>query len=166
MPPPEVDKQMLSVVDILQSSKAKPSIETLFDLVVSLTENSNRVHAKSSRELEAASSTGLSYLILLSIFAGMTRMLCKDKTVNIHWPVDELGTIDAENIGRLFKMLDEHGIIMVSGFPTTNPQFLRHFKERHEVRAGAGVVELVVPEDRLSAAIARRKEQKELADEC
>ena len=156
LPPPEIDEQLLRATDILNRSNNNRPLSGLFDLEISLRENNRLVVARKAEELEDASSTGLSYLILCCIYAGISRMLCRDRSIKIHWPMDELGTLAAENITRLFAMLDEYGIVMIGGFPTTDPMLLQHFKFHHDVQRNGGIVEMSLPEDELEKAIAER----------
>ncbi len=154
IPPPEVDQQLMRAVEILHRSNINRPLSGLFDLEISLCENGRWVTARKAEELEDASSNGLSYLILCCIYAGISRMLCRDRSIQIHWPMDELGTLAPENITRLFTMLDEHGIVMIGGFPTTDPTLLQHFTFHHDVQTSGGIVEMALPEDELAQAIA------------
>ena len=156
IPPPEVDQQLMRAVEILHRSNIHRPLSGLFDLEISLCENGRWVTARKAEELEDASSNGLSYLILCCIYAGISRMLCRDRSVKIHWPMDELGTLAPENITRLFAMLDEYGIVMIGGFPTTDPTLLQHFTFHHDVQTSGGIVEMALPEDELAQAIAER----------
>jgi hypothetical protein len=156
IPPPEVDQQLLRAADVLHQSNLNRPLSGLFDLEISLCENGRWVTARKAEELEDASSTGLSYLILCCIYAGISRMLCRDRSIKIHWPMDELGTLAPENITRLFTMLDEYGIVMIGGFPTSDPMLLQHFKYHHDVQPSGGIVEMALPEDELAQVIAER----------
>lgn len=156
IPPPEVDQQLLRATEILHRSNINRPLSDLFDLEISLCENGRWVTARKAEELEDASSTGLSYLILCCLFAGISRMLCRDRSIKIHWPMDELGTLAPENIARLFTMLDEYGIVMIGGFPTSDPMLLQHFKYHHDVQTSGGIVEMALPEDELAQVIAER----------
>ena len=160
LPSEEMDAHIISSCEILYRSNMNQGIESVFDLEISLRQNGQAVTVMRSADLENVSSTGLSYLILCSIFAGITRMLCPDRTINLHWPMDELGTLAAENISRLFVMLNDYNIIMVGGFPTTDPLLLQHFKVHHEIKKGVGLVELVLKEDKLSRIIRQRAERQ------
>ena len=157
LPPEELGDLLIKVTDILHRSKVATGIESVFDLAITLEENGRKVTVTNGRDLENASSNGLSYLILCCIFAGITRMLCRDWSIRIHWPVDELGVIDSVNIAGLFKMLNDHNIVMVGGFPTTDPLLLQHFREKHEIRKGVGIVDIALPEDKLVALMQARR---------
>jgi len=163
LPPKEIDSQMIRVSDILNQSHTSKNIEAVFDLEISLRENGRQVSVTRNADLENVSSTGLSYLILCSIFAGITRMLCRDNHVKIHWPVDELGTLAAENIAKLFIMLDQYNIVMVGGFPSTDPLLLQHFKEHHIIKKDVGIIDLVFEEDKLTAIMAKKMKQQGVA---
>lgn len=156
LPPKELDALLISTTDTLYRSKKESSLSAVFDLEISLKENGRPVTVRRNVDLEEVSSTGLSYLVLCSIFAGLSRMLCQDRRVNIHWPMDELGTLHSENIPRLFKLLDHYNIVMVGGFPTTDPVLLQHFENHHEIRPGKGLVELCLEEDELTKLMNER----------
>jgi|GEM_PF-3169673 len=158
LPPEKLGDLLIKVTDILHRSRVATGIESVFDLAITLEENGRKVTVTKGTDLENASSNGLSYLILCSIFAGITRMLCRDERIRIHWPVDELGVIDSVNIAGLFKMLNDHNIVMVGGFPTTDPLLLQHFSERHEMRKGVGLVDIALPEDKLEALMKARRQ--------
>ncbi|AQA18979.1 hypothetical protein BST95_12725 [Halioglobus japonicus] len=157
IPPVELDQQLVKSSDMLQRSNTNRPLSGLFELEISLCENNRWVTARRAQELEDASSTGLSYLILCCIYAGISRMLCRDPGVVIHWPMDELGTLAPENISRLFGMLDDHRIVMIGGFPTTDPNLLQHFKYHHDVQSKGGIVEMALPDDELEQLIAERE---------
>jgi hypothetical protein len=156
LPPKELDNLLINTTEALYRSNSENNLTTTFDLQISLQENRQLVTARRTADLEEVSSTGLTYLVLCSIFAGISRMLCQDPLVNIHWPMDELGTLHAENIPRLFKLLDHYNIIMIGGFPTTDPVLLQHFDKHHEVRPGQGLVELALQPDELTKLMDQR----------
>jgi hypothetical protein len=163
LPPEGLDDQLIKLTDILHRSQRIESVNAMFDLEISILENGRQVSVNSSADLAEVSSNGLSYLILCSIFAGITRMLCRDHGIRIHWPVDELGVIDSVNVSSLFQMLDDFNIVMVGGFPTTDPLLLQHFTERHELRAEEGLVDIDIPQDKLQQLLERRLDQKSVA---
>jgi len=162
LPPEELDSHILGSCEILYRSNMEKGIESVFDLEISLRQNDQLVTVTRGVDLENVSSTGLSYLILCSIFSGLTRMLCPNREINLHWPMDELGTLASENISRLFALLNDNNIVMVGGFPTTDPLLLQHFKYHHEIKKDYGLIELVLSEDNLSRIIRQRSEQNSL----
>jgi len=162
LPPEDLDTHILNSCEILYRSNMEKGIESVFDLEISLRQNDQLVTVTRGVDLENVSSTGLSYLILCSIFAGLTRMLCPNRGISLHWPMDELGTLASENISRLFALLNANNIVMVGGFPTTDPLLLQHFKHHHEIKKGYGLIELVLSEDKLSRIIRERREQGSL----
>ncbi|MFV1874081.1 MAG: ATP-binding protein [Oleiphilus sp.] len=161
LPPKEIDEQLVHVTQILSRSNTKTGLQAVFDLEIHLRENGQLQTARKDEELEAISSNGLSYLILVTILAGITRMLCRDQRVKIHWPMDELGVLAPENIPKLFALLNQHNIVMVGGFPTSDPNLLQHFKDHHQVRPGEGIAELALEEDKLAALMAQKLSKQE-----
>lgn len=149
LPPDALCDDLLSVSQVLSRSALRDSMDSVFDLNITLVENGRFVVAKTSADMARWSSTGLSFLVLLSIYAGISRMLCPDREVNLHWPVDELGVLSPENVTSLFRMLDQQGIVMAGGFPTSERALMQHFKNHHGVRKNKGIVEIKISQDRL-----------------
>ena len=154
LPPLDLCEMLVNMSHLVSRSGLSDNIEEIFSLQISLTENGQPVVARNSSDMEALSSNGLAYLVLMSIYAGITRMLCTVPEVSIHWPVDELAVLHVENITALFNMLDELGIIMVGGFPSTERSLLQFFKHHHGVMAGQGILEFRLSEDRLDRLLA------------
>ena len=133
----------------------------VFALELSAVENGRRVVATKTSDLESASSNGLNYLILMSIYAGLTRMLCSEPEVLIHWPVDELTVLSGDNIPALFMMLEASGIIMVSGSPDLTREMLKHFKHRWNVVSKKGIEHIQVSHDRLDYVLRNRRVERD-----
>jgi len=148
-PPDNLCADLMAIAEVLGRSSLRDSMDSVFDLNISLIENGRPVVVRTTAEMVNASSTGLTYLILLSIYAGITRMLCPDREVVIHWPVDELAVIAYPNLTPLFSMLDQQGIVMVGGFPSSERGLMQHFKHHHGVRKSEGLVKISMPPDRL-----------------
>jgi hypothetical protein len=145
----------------IHDARVNRDLRTLFDLHINMKDNGRPVLIKNDNDLRGASSQGLSFLLLCIIFIGISRLLCKDQQVKLHWPLDELGIIHQDNISLLFTMLNKAGVIMLGGFPSTDPDMLRHFKHRHLVDFQKGISVIDLPEDQLSSLIARRNKAKE-----
>jgi len=141
----------------LQENKVTKELRSLFKLSLHLTENGRSVSIHSDTDLSNASSNGLSYLALCSIFVGIVRLLCKDKAIKIHWPVDELGIISLENVALLFEMLDEANIGMIGGFPNSDPDFLQYFHHPHHIDIETGVRLIKTQSSGFAGKVAARK---------
>lgn len=123
----------------LKVARVDKDIKSLFDFNIHLTENGRPAVIRNDTDLAESSSTGLSYLALCAIFIGISRLLCKDKDTALHWAVDELGTLASKNIVILFDMLNEANIIMVGGFPNSDPDILKNFTYKHHIDREKGV---------------------------
>lgn len=154
IPPKRLTDELLALSKMIGRSAANDQLQNMFELSIHLKENGASVKVATSAELEALSSNGLAYLVLMSVYAGITRMLCNDKQVIIHWPVDELGVLSAENIQALFEMFNRSNIVMVSGFPSSDPALLQHFTHKHPLEHGVGVLQIQTQDDPLSALLA------------
>ncbi|MEY8215490.1 MAG: ATP-binding protein, partial [Colwellia sp.] len=98
----------------------------LFDLEFTIVEKGQVKHARNAKQLKKVSSTGLSYLAMLSLFSGLLAMLRGDSkhASQIILPVDELGELAAENIDLLLKMFNDNHISMLSASPSTDRHIL------------------------------------------
>jgi hypothetical protein len=106
---------------------------SLFDIEFSITENGQIKLARNARELKDVSSTGLSYLALITFFTGVTAMLRKNNNTVICWPIDELGDLAPENIEAMMTMLKQQNIHIFSATPTADRQVLSLFKRRYHL---------------------------------
>lgn len=164
LPDLETCSSLVRVIERINSSGMSQSwLGDVFALELSAVENGRRVVATKTSDLESASSNGLNYLILMSIYAGLTRMLCSEPEVLIHWPVDELTVLSGDNIPALFTMLEASGIIMVSGSPDLTREMLKHFKHRWNVVSKKGIEHIQVSHDRLDEVMRNRRVERDAA---
>ncbi|MGC3835202.1 ATP-binding protein [Moritella viscosa] len=105
----------------------------LFDIEFTIVENGRTTRATTPKELEDVSSTGLSYLALITFFTGLTTMLRPDANTVITWPVDELGELHSENIQAMLDMLNQHGIQIMTASPSTDKSVLQLFDHLYEI---------------------------------
>ncbi len=106
---------------------------SLFDIEFSITENGQVKHARNAKELKDVSSTGLSYLALITFFTGVTSMLRRNNPTVICWPIDELGDLAPENIEAMMEMLEQQNIHILSATPTADRHVLSLFKRRYQL---------------------------------
>jgi hypothetical protein len=106
---------------------------SLFDIEFSITENGQVKHARNAKELKDVSSTGLSYLALVTFFTGVTSMLRRNNPTVICWPIDELGDLAPENIEAMMNMLKQQNIHILSATPTADRHVLGLFKRRYQL---------------------------------
>ena len=140
---------MSTLLRALSSIKTGQSLVDYFDLHIKMVENGHERVIRNDRQLENSTSDGLKYLALCMIYIAVSRMLCPDHEVNLHWPVDELGLLHGENVAKLFGMLDRAGIVMVGGFPNGDPATLRYFKHCQHIDIHEGVTVMRVAQSSL-----------------
>lgn len=126
-------------LSILKASRISNEFDSYFSMSIHLKENGQRRDIYNDNDLNTASSNGLSYLAICILFRGLTRFLCADENIKIHWPIDELAILSPKNITKLFKMLNESGIFFFSGFPSTDPYLLDHFTTRKLIDMNFGI---------------------------
>lgn len=90
----------------------------------------------SPRELEAVSSKGLSYLVLILLFQGFVDMVRKGEPIQFTWALDELKDFDQENIRVLLRMLRDHQINLVTACPELDIGTLSCFGEAYHLETG------------------------------
>ncbi|MFT6925238.1 MAG: hypothetical protein ACJAZP_000818 [Psychromonas sp.] len=129
----------------------------LFDIEFTITEKGQVKHARNAKQLKKVSSTGLSYLAMLSLFAGLLGMLrgTGENSSQIILPVDELGELAAENVDLLLQMFNDNNISILSASPSTDRHILslyqRHYKLKDNKIFHAGI-----PASRLDELLAQR----------
>lgn len=106
---------------------------SLFDIEFNITENGQVKHARNAKELKDVSSTGLSYLALITFFTGVTSMLRRNNPTVIGWPIDELGDLAPENIEAMMTMLKQQNIHVISATPTADRHVLSLFERRYQL---------------------------------
>ncbi len=165
LPDNELLSEMTALINALQSVKSGARLRDYFDLHIIMVENGNPRLIRNNKELEDSTSNGLKHLALCVIFIGISRLLCPDVNVKIHWPIDELGILHGENIARLFSMLDSGGIIMTGGFPSEDPDLLRLFKNRQIIDIKHGIRVIKIPESTLKDKIKMHRIKMETSNE-
>ncbi|WP_019615137.1 ATP-binding protein [Psychromonas ossibalaenae] len=138
----------------------------LFDIEFTITEKGQLKHARNARQLKKISSTGLSYLAMLSLFAGILGMLrgAGESPSQIILPVDELGELAAENIDLLLKMFNDNNISMLSASPSTDRHILSLY-DRHYKLKDNKIFHAEIPVSRLDELLALRQ-QAAVAEEA
>lgn len=129
--PEALVQAMGELTALLPATGVKIRHLSLFDIEFSIFENGQLKHARNSRELKDVSSTGLSYLALITFFTGVTSMLRKQNPTVVCWPVDELGDLAPENIEAMMNLLAKQNIQILSATPTADRHVLGLFKRRY-----------------------------------
>lgn len=129
----------------LESTQINEDIESLVELKISLTENGRVVPIKTDQDLQDASSTGLSLLAVIVVFCGMTRYLCPDESVTIHWPLDEIGQLSNQNTKLLFELMQKRNVTLFCAQPDASPLLNQFFVNKNwlDLRAGVRTIEVL-----------------------
>lgn len=114
-----------------------------------VTENGNRRVFKRASDLEAVSSNGLSYLVLVTIFVAFINRIRRSARVNIIWALDELKDLDGGNIVALIELLERNNITLVCAFPDPDPDTMALFRHRFTVEADRRLAEVRIACDGL-----------------
>jgi hypothetical protein len=134
----------------------------LFDIEFTIVENGRTTRATTPKELEDVSSTGLSYLALITFFTGLTTMLRPNENTVITWPVDELGELHSENIQAMLAMLNQHGIQIMTASPSTDKSVLQLFDHLYEIDSRNNrLIQMNVEDDPLMALLSASNAQPE-----
>jgi hypothetical protein len=139
LPNADFIKALADVSQVMKHSNIDNNLYSLVDLEISLTENGRVVPIRTDNDLKNASSTGISLLAVIVVFCGMTRYLCEDNTICIHWPLDEIGRLSSSNISLLFKMMDAHNIALFCAQPNPSAVLNRYFIHKNELNNKTGV---------------------------
>ncbi len=139
----------------------------LFDLEFTIVEKGQVKYARNAKQLKKVSSTGLSYLAMLSLFAGLLAMLRGDSkhASQIILPVDELGELAAENIDLLLQMFNDNNISMLSASPSTDRHILSLYNRHYKLKDNK-IYHAEIPQSRLDELLAKRNKVAEIAEEA
>ncbi|MGR9046666.1 MAG: ATP-binding protein [Gammaproteobacteria bacterium] len=146
--PDALVQAMGELTALLPSSGVKIKHVSLFDIEFSIFENGQLKHARNARELKDVSSTGLSYLALITFFTGVTSMLRKHNPTVVCWPIDELGDLAPENIEAMMNLLAKQNIHILSATPTADRHVLGLFRRRYSL-SQQRLHEVELPESKL-----------------
>ncbi len=129
----------------------------LFDIEFTIIEKGQVKHARNAKQLKKVSSTGLSYLAMLSLYAGLLAMLRGDSkhVSQIILPVDELGELAAENIDLLLQMFNDNHISMLSASPSTDRHILSLYNRHYKLKDNK-IYHADIPQSRLDELLAQR----------
>ena len=134
----------LSAVDAMKNGGMRrfqsDNVSQYIELHLSFSENGNKpMTIKNDDQFINSSSTGLTELALLAMFGGMTRFLCTDDDVLVHWPMDEMGRLHDENITRIFDFMDSEGITLFCAEPKLNQVHRQRFTNKYRAVPGKGI---------------------------
>ncbi|WP_227430518.1 ATP-binding protein [Psychrobacter sp. I-STPA6b] len=115
------------------------NIDSLVEMTIQITENGRQVPIKTDNDLQHASSTGLSMLAVIVVFCGMTRYLCPDDSVTIHWPLDEIGKLSGKNTVLLFNLMEQYNVTLFCAQPDASPALNRFFVNKNLLDFKKGV---------------------------
>lgn len=127
------------VITSFKQSQIDLNIDSLVEMTIQITENGRQVPIKTDNDLQNASSTGLSMLAVIVVFCGMTRYLCPDDSVTIHWPLDEIGKLSGKNTVLLFDLMQQYNVTLFCAQPDATPALNRFFVNKNLLDLKQGV---------------------------
>lgn len=127
------------VFDEMQRSRIDNDLFSLVELTISLSEYGIPKRIHTDNDLKQLGSTGTSELAIIVVFCAMTRYLCPDRRVRIHWPLDELGRLAAGNVALLFELMDKDNIVLFCAQPDPSPALSRLFAVKNQMDRTQGV---------------------------
>lgn len=161
--PDELIFAMQKLSNYLPSEGFALAHHQLFDIEFSISEKGQLKHARNARQLKKISSTGLSYLAMLSLYAGILGMLRGEGVATqVILPVDELGELAAENIDLLLTMFNDNSITMLSASPSTDRHILSLYQRHYKIKDNK-IFHAQIPTSRLDELLLQRKQLAETA---
>jgi hypothetical protein len=122
----------------------RADLKSLIQIRGEVTENGNLRRFRKATDLEAVSSNGLSYLVLVTIFVAFINRIRRQAPVNIVWALDELKDLDSGNVPALLELLRRNNITLVSAFPDPDPETLALFQHRFTVEPDRRLAEVCI----------------------
>jgi ABC-type transporter Mla subunit MlaD len=151
--PVSLIEAMTALTALLPADGIKIRHLSLFDIEFTISENGHTKQARNAKELKDVSSTGLSYLALITFFTGVTAMLRRQSQTVVCWPIDELGDLAPENIEAMMAMLARQNIRIISASPTADRNVLSLFDRRYLIDRQK-LHEVAIPASKLDALLA------------
>lgn len=136
LPNDSILRRFKLVTDTLSDAKVKESVESMIDMRLEMKENDRQVVIRTDADFLSASSTGLTYLAIMTVFMGLTRYLCPDLNTRITWPIDELATLSPNNISHLADMLEANNLTMISACPKLDRSLRKFFENKISLKQG------------------------------
>jgi hypothetical protein len=118
---------------MIGSKKLEISIEKSFLFEVRLDTNGTIKTARTDEEISTRSSTGLSYLIITSIYIGLINLLRTDPNTQLLFCVDEIGKLSKVNTGKLINLFSRYNIVMYSALPDASADLLKHYPNAYNI---------------------------------
>ena len=148
LPPAEFAHTIIRLLEYWEiKSGIRADFKHLLRIQGEVTENGNRRTFRRATDLEAVSSNGLSYLILVMIFVAFINRIRRHTPVNIVWALDELKDLDSGNVPALLKLLHHNDITLVSAFPDPDPETLELFRHCYTVEPDRRLAEVRLASD-------------------
>lgn len=138
-PSDDLVKSFRQVMDAFVNNEIKTDVKSLIELDISMNINGRHIVVRQDKDLSTAGSTGETKLAINVIFCGLTRMLCPNKDIKVHWPLDEIGEIYNDNLQRLFSMTENYGIYLFCAQPNISPDKVQLFESKNFVSKSEGV---------------------------
>lgn len=165
MPKDSYLDSLADVVEVLPND-ASYNIESLLRLELHLNEGGSDLVIRNDRQLLESSSHGMAYLILCKFLLAFTRLLRNKAEIDIHWPIDEIGTLAYHNVEKLFKACDSNKINILGAFPNPESEVLMLFKHRYLIDKHKKELQKIEPKiSRISQRLKANKLNDNLAQE-
>ena len=115
---------------LLESNALNAKPEQMINITGQVTENGNVRRIDKTTKIDDISSAGLSVLVQSTILMAFIDQVRGGATVDFPWALDELGTIDDNNIILLARALNERNIHLITAQPniTASTAVFKSFK--------------------------------------
>jgi len=127
--------KLTNIINMIGSNKLEIDVDKSFQFEVRLENKGETKTARTDEEIEALSSTGLSYLIIIAIYIGLINLLRTDDKINLLFCIDEIGKLSKINTGKLIALFNVHNITMFSALPDATADLLQYYPYAYEIIA-------------------------------
>jgi hypothetical protein len=133
LPDDALINKLTNIINMIGSNRLEIDVDKSFQFEVRLENKGETKTARTDDEIEALSSTGLSYLIITAIYIGLINLLRTDAKIHLHFCVDEIGKLSKINTGKLIGLFSEHNITMISALPDSTADLLQYYPYAYEI---------------------------------
>lgn len=128
--------EAIKELSLIWSNNHTRTAINLDDIIVisgGLVENGNKKTFKRSSDFKDISSNGISYLIVIIILLAFLKKIKKDQEVEIPVAIDELKTLDSQNIDGLVRLAKQYGFSISTALPEGTGKIMELFKNVYKL---------------------------------
>ncbi len=116
----------------ISSERVKTTTE-LFDIKFDVVENGNRKVARTDNDINNLASNGTNLIIQTLLYLTLLTRQIGANRIEVTYPIDEIGTLSAENQSKIISMLSANNFKVIAALPDCNSQTAHLFSNLYHI---------------------------------